>query len=45
MVKYRKVRFYVMKFGITNKEVIISQAYSRHLKVYVKIDIQERGKQ
>ena len=29
MVKYRKVRFDVMKFGITNNEVIISQAYSQ----------------
>ncbi len=41
---YRKVKIIPMKFGIPNNEGIIHQTYSRHLRVYVKLEYLERCK-
>lgn len=42
--EYRKVKILDMKFGIPNKEGIIHQAHSRHLRIYVKLGYSERCK-
>lgn len=42
--EYRRVKILDMKFGIPNKEGIIHQAHSRHLRIYVKLGHSERRK-
>ena len=42
--RYRKVKVVYMKFGMFNKENIIYQAYSRHLRIYAELGYSERCK-
>ena len=42
--RYRKVKVVDMKFGMFNKENIIYQAYSRHLRIYAELGYSERCK-
>ena len=41
---YRKVSAVPMKFGIANKDAIIVQAHSKHLRIDVQLESLERGK-